>query len=132
MLYLVLKYAHTIAAAATISGFVLRGYWMLNESPMLQHRATKIVPHIIDTLFLLAGIGMLWMLHLNPLKQGWLLAKFAGLIAYIFLGTIAIKRGPTQQIRAIAFVAAISVFAYIAGAALTKSALSWLRYLAVS
>jgi uncharacterized membrane protein SirB2 len=132
MLYLILKYVHMIAAIATISGFVLRGYWMLIESPILQLRMTKIAPHVVDTLFLLAGIAMLWTLHLNPLKQGWLLAKFAGLVAYIVLGTIAIKRGPTKQIRAIAFVAAISVFAYIAGVALTKSALSWLRYLAVT
>ena len=131
-MYLFLKYAHVIAAIATISGFMLRGYWMLTDSAMLQHRATKIAPHIVDTLFLLAGIAMLWMLHLNPLKQGWLLAKFAGLIAYIVLGTIAIKRGPTKQIRAIAFVAAVSVFAYVAGVALTKSGLSWLRYLAFS
>jgi uncharacterized membrane protein SirB2 len=99
---------------------------MLTESERLQHRVTKIVPHIVDTVFFLAGVAMVWMLHLNPLTQGWLLAKFAGLIAYIVLGTIAIKRGPTKEARAIAFVAAISVFAYIAGVALAKSPLSWL------
>ena len=130
MMYLILKYVHTIAAVATISGFMLRGYWMLTESDRLQHRVARIAPHIIDTVFLLAGVGMVLLLQLNPLTQAWLLAKFTGLVAYILLGTIAIKRGPTRQVRSLAFVGAISVFAYIAGVALAKSPLSWLKYLA--
>jgi len=128
MTYLVLKYVHVIAAVATISGFMLRGYWMLVKSDNLQLQTAKIAPHIVDTVFLLAGVGMTWMLHLNPLTQPWLLAKFTGLIAYVLLGTVAIKRGPTKQIRTLAFVGAIAVFAYIAGVALTKSPFSWLAY----
>lgn len=126
MTYLIVKYTHVITAILTISGFLLRGYWMLAESDKLQHRITKIVPHFVDTVFLLSGATMVWMLSLNPLTQPWLVAKFTGLIAYILLGTIAIKRGPTRQIRAIALVGAVSVFAYIGGVALSKSPMSWL------
>lgn len=126
MTYLILKAIHIIAAMATISGFLLRGYWMLTGSEKLQHRATRIVPHVVDTVFLLSGIAMVWMLHLDPFTQPWLIAKFTGLIAYIVLGTIAIKRGKTLQVRMIALVGAVSLFAYIAGVALTKSPFSWL------
>jgi uncharacterized membrane protein SirB2 len=125
-MYLILKYVHVVTAVATISGFLLRGYWMLTESENLRHPVVKIAPHIVDTLFLVAGIGMVFLLHLNPLVQPWLLAKFAGLITYILLGTIAIKRGPTKQVRTVALVGAVAVFAYIAGVALAKSPLSWL------
>ena len=125
-MYLILKYVHTIAAVMTITGFMLRGYWMLTESTLLSHRLTRAAPHVIDSVLLIAGVGILWVLNLNPLTQAWLLAKFAGLAAYIVLGTIAIRRGPTKQIRALAFVAAVSAFAYIAGVALTKSPLSWI------
>ncbi len=128
MVYLILKYAHVLAATLTISGFMLRGYWMMSESLMLQHRLVKVAPHIVDTVFLLAGLGMILQLQLNPLTQPWLLAKFAGLLAYILLGTMAIKRGQTKQIRTLAFVGAVAVFAYIAGVALTKSPFSWLSY----
>jgi uncharacterized membrane protein SirB2 len=128
MAYLLLKYLHTVAAIATISGFTLRGYWMLTESDRLQRRMTRIAPHVIDSVLLLAGAAMLWMLHLNPFSQLWLLAKFAGLFVYILLGTIALRRGPTMQTRSIAFVGAIAVFAYIAGVAMVKSPLSWLKY----
>ena len=130
MTYLVFKSLHVVTAVASISGFVLRGYWMLRESAMLQRRVVRIAPHAVDTVFLLSGLAMLWLLHLNPFTQSWLLAKFAGLVAYILLGTVAIRRGPNRQVRAVAFVSAVSVFAYIAGVALTKSPLSWISYLA--
>ena len=130
MTYIALKYLHVIAGLTTITGFMLRGYWMYTESERLQRRVTKVAPHIVDTVFLLSGVGLVWMLHLNPLTQPWLLAKFSGLIAYILLGTIAIKRGPTKAVRTMALVGAVAAFAYIAGVALAKSPLSWIAYFA--
>lgn len=129
MIYLIIKNLHALSALVTITGFVLRGYWMLTGSDKLQHAVTRTAPHIVDTVFLLSGIAMLVMLSLNPFSQGWLVAKFAGLIAYILLGTVAIRRGSTLQIRIVAFVGALSVFAYIVGVALSKSPASWLAYL---
>jgi len=131
MLYWITKSLHMITAIATILGFVLRGYWMMTESDRLQLRITRIAPHIIDTIFLLSGIALVFMLHLNAFTQPWLLAKFAGLIAYIVLGTIALKRGATRQIRVVAFVAALAVFGYIVGVATTKSPASWLALFSV-
>jgi len=106
MTYVMIKSVHMITGIVTICGFILRG---------------------IDTLFLLSGIALVWMLHLNVFSESWLLAKFAGLIVYIVLGTFAIKRGATLQIRIIAFVGALAVFAYIVGVALAKSPASWLK-----
>lgn len=119
-----------ITGVATISGFLLRGYWMMTRSDKLQMKVTRIAPHIIDTLFLLSGIALVSTLHLNAFSEPWLLAKFVGLIGYIVLGTIAIKRGPTLKIRIVAFVGALAVFAYIAGVAVAKSPASWLSLLA--
>ena len=128
-MYLLLKYIHQAFAITAISGFVLRGYWMLTESARLSARATRIAPHVVDALFLLTGIAMVYQLSLPVLQTPWLLAKFAGLFAYIVLGAIALRRGPTVQVRLIALVGALSAFAYIAGAALSKSPLSWLAFL---
>lgn len=128
-MYLALKVIHVVCAVITISGFLLRGYWMMVSSPRLDLKLTRIAPHIVDTLFLLSGIAMLWIVSLNPFTQAWLVAKFAGLVGYVILGTIAIRRGPTLQVRTIAFVGAVALFAYIVGVALTRSAASWLAYL---
>ena len=129
-MYVFLKYAHLAFAVTTISGFVLRGYWMLTESERLSQRLTRIVPHVVDALFLLTGIAMVYLLSLPIMRTPWLLAKFIALLAYIVLGAIALRRGPTIQVRLIAFVGALSAFAYVVGAALSKSPLSWLAYLA--
>ena len=128
-MYLFLKYVHLAFAVTTISGFVLRGFWMLTESERLSQRATRIAPHVIDALFLLTGIAMVYLLSLPVLQTPWLLAKLIALLAYIILGAVALRRGPTPQIRLIAFVGALSAFAYVVGAALSKSPLSWLAFL---
>jgi len=128
-MYLILKNFHMTFATLTILGFLLRGYWVMTGSALLQHRATKIAPHTVDALFLATGIWLVIMLDLAWMRQPWLLAKFAGIFAYIGLGMVAMRFGRTRQIRAVAFVGAVAAFAYIVGAALTKSALSWLNYL---
>jgi uncharacterized membrane protein SirB2 len=127
-MYLILKNFHMLLAALTISGFLLRGYWMMSRSILRQNRATKILPHIVDTLFLASGIWLVVELKLAPLQHPWLLAKLTGLLAYIGLGMIAMRFGRTLQIRTIAFVAAVAAFAYIVGVALSKSPLSWIAY----
>lgn len=125
-MYLIIKNFHMTFAALAITGFLLRGYWAMTGSALRQNRATKIVPHIVDALFLGSGIWLIVLLNLEWTQHAWLLAKFAGLFGYIALGTIAFRFGRTPQIRAVAFVGAVASFAYIVGAALTKSALSWL------
>ena len=71
---------------------------------------------------------MLVLSSLNPLTQSWLLAKFAGLVFYVLLGSVALRRGPTRPIRASALLAAGLAFLYVVGVALSKSPASWLDY----
>jgi uncharacterized membrane protein SirB2 len=64
-------------------------------------------------------------LQLAVLQNNWLLAKFAGLIVYIVLGAIALRRGRTLNIRVIAFAGALLAFTYIVNTAITKSPIPW-------
>lgn len=125
-MYTTLKLVHMTAATLTICGFILRGFWMLSDSPNLQHPLVRILPHVVDTVFLLAGIGLIVTLHLPVLLPGWLQIKIVALLVYIVLGTIALKRGKTKRIRLTAFVLALLTFAYVVGVALNKSGASWL------
>ena len=129
-MYLPLKYAHLAFAVASFSGFMLRGFWMMSGSTLLDHRAVRIVPHAVDTLFLVTGIALVLQLSLPVMQSPWLLAKLTGLVVYVVLGTIALRRGPTMPIRQVAFVGALSAFAYIVGAAASKSPASWISFLA--
>lgn len=127
-MYLTLKYFHMGFATLAIAGFVLRGYWRYTGSPLHRNRATRIVPHVNDALFLATGVWLIHLLGLPWLQLPWLLAKFAGLTGYIGFGMVAFRFGATRAVRTVAFVAAIASFAYVAGAALSKSPLSWLAY----
>lgn len=118
--YAFLKLVHKLTVAVTLALFLLRGFWMLRDSPHLQARWARIAPHINDSLLLAAAVGMLIAAEANPLGQPWLMAKIVGLLAYIGLGTVALKRGKTKSLRIKAWVAALGVFGYIAAVAVTK------------
>ena len=117
MAYLILKNLHLTTIAITLTLFVLRGIWMMAGSPLLQARWVRIVPHVNDSLLLASGIGLAVLIRQYPLTHGWLTAKFFALIAYIVLGTIALKRGRTRGQRISAWFAALLVFGYMAAVA---------------
>ncbi len=118
--YAVLRGVHIGTVHATLILFLLRAYWMSTDSPRLRDRWVRVVPHVNDSLLLFTAVAMLAVGGLNPLEQPWLLAKIVGLLAYIGLGTIALKRGRTKAVRIQALVAALGVFTYIVAVAVTK------------
>jgi uncharacterized membrane protein SirB2 len=124
--YLLLKHFHMTCAALSGSLFLVRGGWMLAGSPLLQRRWVKTVPHLIDSLLLASAIGLAVWSHQYPGQQPWLTAKLVALIAYILLGSAALKYGRTKGVRALAYVAALAAFGYIVAAAVTKNALFFL------
>jgi uncharacterized membrane protein SirB2 len=119
MSYLILKNLHLATIAVTLTLFLVRGVWMMTDSPRLQARWVRIVPHLNDTLLLASGIALAVLIQQYPLVHGWLTAKLLALIAYIVLGTIALKRGKTKSRRIAAWVAALLVFGYMLAVART-------------
>jgi uncharacterized membrane protein SirB2 len=85
----------------------------------------RITPHVVDTALLASAIALAVMIRQYPLVNSWLTAKTLGLVAYIGLGTIALKRGRTRGLRIAAFCGALLVFAYIIAVAITKSVLPY-------
>lgn len=124
--YLFIKNMHVGMAYLSITLFIFRSVLSVSGSSLLQHKALKIAPHIIDTLLLIFAILLTIILQQYPFVNGWLTAKLIALFAYIIVGTIAIKRGKTAVIRFWASIFAIAIFAYIYGAAKAHNALSWL------
>lgn len=120
MAYSLLKLIHVGTVYITFGLFLVRGVWMLLDSPRLQDRWVKVVPHLNDTLLLTAAIAMIVVGDLGLAENPWLIAKISGLLAYIGLGTMALKRGKTKVQRAGWFVAALATIGYIIAVAVTK------------
>ena len=117
------KTVHRIVVALSIAGFSLRGLLMLSDSALLRRRWMRTWPHLIDTLLLASGLWLAYTLRLNPLEHHWLAIKVLALLAYIWLGFIALRLGRTRRSRIAALAAALGCFAYMAGVAVTKSPL---------
>ncbi len=117
-LYFPIKHLHVTAVVLSITFFLLRAYWSVISSNHLQRRWVRIVPHIIDTVLLVCAIILAVMIGPN---QSWIWTKVVLLLAYIGVGTIAIKRGRTARGRLLAAIIATLIFAYIVGVALTKN-----------
>ena len=126
MAYSLLKSFHLATIAITLTLFLLRGVWMMADSPRLQARWVRVAPHVNDTLLLASGFSLAILLGQYPLVNGWLTAKFFALILYIVLGTVALKRGRTRRTRIAAWVAALLVFGYMVAVAVTHNPLPFL------
>ncbi len=123
MTYLALKHLHVTCVVLSGLGFSLRGWWMLNDSPRLKTRLARVAPHVIDSVLLGSALVMAWQSSQYPFAQGWLTAKFFGLLAYILCGTMALKRARTRGRRVVFLALALLAYAYIVGVALTRSPL---------
>lgn len=125
-MYSVLKHAHMLFAVISGVLFILRGVWMMMDSAQLQKRWVKVIPHINDTLLLGCAIALTVILQQYPFVDHWLTAKVVALVLYVLVGTVAIKRGKTKQVRVVAFVVALLLYVYIVGVAINHSVLSFL------
>lgn len=117
--YAVVKAVHITAVSVSFALFFLRGLWMINDSPMLKLRWVRIVPHVNDTVLLIAAMTLAVMLRQYPLVDAWLTAKVAGLIVYIGLGMQAMRPARPRRTRIAMWLAAQCVFFYIVAVAVT-------------
>ena len=120
-LYESFKLVHVSCAFISIAGFGLRGYWMATDHALLQSRAVKVLPHIIDTLLLGSAITLLLILQLSPLAQPWLIAKILALLIYIGLGMVALRFGRTRKTKVMAWLLALLTAGYIVSVAYSKN-----------
>jgi uncharacterized membrane protein SirB2 len=117
--YGVVKQLHLATVALSWALFFVRGLWMIADSPRLHARWVRVVPHVNDTVLLAAAV-YLATFHGLP---AWIVAKLVALVAYILIGAVAIRRGPTKPVRIAAWIVAQVVYVYIVAVAVTKSPL---------
>lgn len=122
-MYMMAKHIHLTAVALSVFLFVLRFLWSQYNNGILQKKWAKILPHVIDTVLLGSAIWLCFILSQYPLAQGWLTFKVVGLVAYIFLGLVALKLGRTAIVRWAAFIGALACIVAIAHVAVTKQPL---------
>lgn len=109
---------HITLALISVSGFVLRVGWALTDPQMLQHKAVRIAPHVVDTLLLVSGVVMALSLP-GGLMTDWLITKLVVLLGYIGFGVLALRGSGTR--RWIGIVGALLCVGYIFLVAFSRS-----------
>ncbi len=111
---------HVAAVGLSGAGFVARGLGRFAGARWVSSRAARTLPHLVDTVLLVSAVALAYSLRLSPATTPWLLAKVVGLVAYIGLGTVALRFGRTRTTRIAAWAAALLVFGYIVAVAVSK------------
>ena len=127
--YADIKWVHV--AAVIVSGllFLARGAGMWTGSPVGMSAPVRYLSYTIDTVLLTAALMLATATHQSPVEQPWLAVKVTLLLAYIALGSMALKRGRTAGARRASFLAAIATYGFIVSVALTRKPLGLLERL---
>lgn len=128
-MYLTVKTIHMTCALISITGFLFRAYLMLIESKWQKHSLVLVLPHVIDTVFLLSGATMAFMVNFGFFSQLWLTTKVSLLMVYLLFVGLTLNRGKTRRIRIVSFFLAVATFVYIVGVAVQKSPAGWFALL---
>ena len=125
-LYPLLLQLHHVTVGSSIALFAARGAATLAGQGWPMLRAWRLASVVIDTVLLAAGASMWFMAGYHPLVQTWLGVKLLLLLLYIVLGSIALKRGRTRPVKAVAYVLALCVVLTMVTIALARDPWGWL------
>lgn len=105
-----IKLVHVAAVVLSGSLFLLRGLAVQGGARLGMATPVRFLSYGIDIVLLSAALMLLAILPAAVFANGWLWAKLGLLVAYIVLGSFALKRGRTPGIRRSCFVAALLIY----------------------
>jgi len=124
--YLALRQAHIALALLSVGLFCVRGLLMLAQSPRVHAAWLRYPSYLIDTLLLTAALMLMSVVRQYPFVDDWLTMKVCLLVAYVVLGSVALRRGRSRGARIAAFVAALLVVTFLFGVARAHHPLGFL------
>ncbi|MFT6991788.1 MAG: putative membrane protein SirB2 [Paraglaciecola sp.] len=122
-MYEMVKHLHLTAIVLSVLLFLLRFVLNATQSPMLQHKWLKILPHVVDTFLVVSAAILCAMLKQYPFVDAWVTEKLLSLVMYVFMVTLALKLGRSSFMRGIGLVGALSWIAYAGMVAVSKQAM---------
>jgi uncharacterized membrane protein SirB2 len=126
-----IKLVHVAAVLMSGGLFALRAVALLFEQRWAMYAPVRYLSYAIDTVVLTAALMLMTVLHQFPGVNSWLTMKVALIVAYIVLGSFALKRAHTWWGRLVCSVAALLVFGIVISIARTHSPLGilvWLQH----
>jgi uncharacterized membrane protein SirB2 len=120
VLYTTLKHLHVAVVGVSVGLFVLRGVGVLQNKSWPTSPTLRRASMGIDTVLLGLGLSVWWTLGVALTDAPWLITKLVLLVAYVLLGTWALRRARTRYAKAACLVLALVVAAQMATVAVIK------------
>ena len=127
--YQIIKFIHISCVVLSVSGFFMRGLWLLQQSPRLQNVWVRRLPHWIDAVLFSSGILMAWQAGFFVAEINWLSIKLLLVLAYILLGMAALHWFKRRLFKMLSWLLALVVAGFIISIALSKSPYGLFAYL---
>ena len=118
-LYPAIRLSHITLVLVSGSLFAVRGLAVLAGARWAVAAWARRLSVVIDSSLLAAAVLLLVALRLNPFTTPWLQVKLLLLVAYVLLGTLALKRARTRSTRALCYLAAVACFCVMVSVART-------------
>jgi uncharacterized membrane protein SirB2 len=124
-----IKFVHVAAVLLSGTLFLTRGLLLqAGVRRVAMSGFARYASYTIDTVLLTAALMLVTILPGGMFANHWLTFKLALLVAYVVLGSLALKRARTPLARALFFVAALVVYAAMLGIARAHHPLGWFAY----
>jgi uncharacterized membrane protein SirB2 len=121
--YFALRTVHIACAMLTITLFTFRGLLMVAGSQLHRNMVLRVVPVAVDIVLLTTALMLTTVIRQYPFSTGWLTMKVLLLVAYVALGSVALRPGRTRRMRIAAFVGALATVTFLVTVARTHSPL---------
>lgn len=108
-----IKWVHVAAVIASGSLFFLRGLALHAGARWVMAAPLRYLSYTVDTILLTAALMLVTILHQYPFVHGWLTAKVILLVAYVVLGSYALKRAQTRKVRILSWLGALALYGLI-------------------
>jgi uncharacterized membrane protein SirB2 len=111
--YSQIKFVHVAAVMTSGALFAIRGGALHLGAAWPMAAPLRYLSYTVDTVLLTAALMLATSLHQYPFVHGWLTTKVLLLVAYVGLGTYALKRGRTRRTRITSWLGALGVYGFI-------------------
>jgi uncharacterized membrane protein SirB2 len=124
--YAQIRAAHILAVILSGTLFAVRGAAVLAGATWPMLAVVRYSSYAIDTMLLTAALMLVSVLPSAMFANHWLTVKLVLVLAYIVIGTFALRRARTTRGRQLCYVAALALFMMIVGVAHHHSPSGWL------
>lgn len=122
-----IKAVHVFAVLASGAVFLLRGLLVqTGQARVAMAAPLRWLSYGVDTVLLTAALMLLTLLPGGMFENHWLSVKLALLVAYVALGSLALKRAPTRRTQALSLAGAALVYLLMLGIARAHHPLGWM------